>query len=602
MKNISSISIRKRLVLYFIISVLIPTGIVTVTVYHRSKDIIEKKITETNKNNMETIAEVVEKKIESIYDISTLITYNPAIIDILSTENDRSAISIVNEITELEELINGYYLFGQSYTDSDYMFSRIYMVDRPEYNQYKISNKILSVSEIENQKWYLELDKAAFSIAGKDQMNIFSRKVDTIKLVRRLYRTDNPFDPFAALLTIDIDESYFSNLLERLKLSEGCTSYIISDKGLLMIGKEDENSPYINAFHQKSLSSELEYYSEITTINEEEVLLSLKSIPKVKWKIITISPLNELNQEMDEFNRIMFIILILCGFIALVAAILLSNDLSKPIEKLVDSMKNIDQENLQIDIYYKREDEFGFLIEHYKQMMARIRELIDKLYISEIKKNKAELKAKEAEMEALVAQINPHFLYNTLDSINWLAIKYHVDDISTMVKSLSKIFRYSLNGNNVTTIEEEMEHVKSYLVLQQNRFKDHLEYYLEIDENIKSCQTLKLILQPLVENAIIHGFRNQTEAGFIWIRGQKINEENLAITVSDNGVGGDLELLKSRLEISEDRKGSIGIYNVNSRIRNFFGDQYGLSFSNNKEGGLTVTVLIKAIHKEVSEC
>lgn len=291
-------------------------------------------------------------------------------------------------------------------TNNNYMFPHIYMVNREEYNQYKISDRILDIGQINNTDWYKNLSKSSFGIAGKDQMKILNKTVDTIKVVRRLYRTDDPFNPFAALLTIDIDETYFTELLERLKLSKGCASYIINEDGIVIIDNPQEDFSYIHDF------------------------------------------------------------------------------------------------------------------------MERIRDLIDKLYISEIRKNKVELKTKEAEMEALMAQINPHFLYNSLDSINWLAIRYGIEDISTMVKSLSHIFQYSLNGNSVITFEEEKKQVESYLRLQQTRFKEMLEYYIEFDPEIIDCLTVKLILQPIVENAIVHGFQNSEKPGLICMIGRLLEDDN----------------------------------------------------------------------------
>lgn len=297
-------------------------------------------------------------------------------------------------------------------------------------------------------------------------------------------------------------------------------------------------------------------------------------------------------------------VVLICIVIAGTAAILLSNDFSKPIEKLVGSMENVDHDNLQIELDYKRGDEFGFLIEQYKSMMERIRDLIDKLYISEIRKNKAELKTKEAEMEALMAQINPHFLYNSLDSINWLAIRYGVEDISIMVKSLSHIFRYSLNGNSVITFEEEKKQVESYLCLQQTRFKEMLEYYIEFDPEIIDCMTVKLILQPIVENAIVHGFQNSEKPGLICMIGRLLEDNKIEIRISDNGCGGDINKMNRMLREQEEGEAgresglSIGIRNVDKRLKNFFGEEFGLEFSSNKDGGVTAILKLRAIRNE----
>ena len=170
------------------------------------------------------------------------------------------------------------------------MFPRIYMVGRDEYNQYKISDRILDIGQINDTDWYKSLSKSSFSIAGKDQMKILNKNVDTIKVVRRLYRTDDPFNPFAALLTIDIDETYFTELLERLKLSEGCASYIINEDGVVIIGNPQEDFSYIHDFMRSNIKNDDDFHSKIIDIDGEKMLISAKNIHKINWNIVTVSP------------------------------------------------------------------------------------------------------------------------------------------------------------------------------------------------------------------------------------------------------------------------------------------------------------------------
>jgi two-component system sensor histidine kinase YesM len=251
--------------------------------------------------------------------------------------------------------------------------------------------------------------------------------------------------------------------------------------------------------------------------------------------------------------------------------------------------------NFNIDLTYKRKDEFAFLMKHYKDMMKQIEELIDELYESERKKHKAELKMKDAELKALLAQINPHFLYNTLDSINWLAIKYNVEDISVMVRSLSNFFRYSLNsGKSIITLADEKNQIMSYLQIQHSRFKEKLDYYIEFETEIDECYTVKLILQPLVENAIVHGIEESNNPGFIGIVGKVVNDE-IQIKVWDNGLGANVDELNKMLEDNSIAKKSLGIRNVNDRIKHFFGEDYGIRYYNNKEGGTTAILRLRII-------
>jgi two-component system sensor histidine kinase YesM len=281
------------------------------------------------------------------------------------------------------------------------------------------------------------------------------------------------------------------------------------------------------------------------------------------------------------------VVIIISTALSFFIALLLATDIVKPIRKLVTSMSGVKDGNFETNLSYKRNDEFAFLIKRYTTMMQEIKELIEKLYISELTKQKAEVKAREYEIKALQAQINPHFLYNTLDSINWLAIKYRAEDISIMVKSLSNFFRYSLNkGRNEIALEDEKKQIESYLMIQKIRFKEKLDFEVAFSPEILKCKTIKLILQPIVENAILHGIEKRKGKGFIGIIGSKVND-HIEIKISDNGVGANIEELNELLSGESDSETSFGIKNVNERIKQYFGERYGMTYYENQTGGVT---------------
>ena len=231
----------------------------------------------------------------------------------------------------------------------------------------------------------------------------------------------------------------------------------------------------------------------------------------------------------------------------------------------------------------------GKLGESYNSMLNTIDSLITD--VEDLYK-----KQKIFELKALQAQINPHFLYNTLDSIHWMARAHHAPDISKMVSALGTFFRHSLNkGNEYTTIENELNQISSYVSIQKIRFEDKFDVVYDIDENLLHCTIVKLTIQPLVENSIIHGFDEIEEGGMITIRVYS-EDDYIFIEVADNGCGTDTDELNKAVTRELDYSEPIekyGLTNVNLRIQLYFDKTCGLSFKTNETGGVTATIKIK---------
>jgi len=205
-------------------------------------------------------------------------------------------------------------------------------------------------------------------------------------------------------------------------------------------------------------------------------------------------------------------------------------------------------------------------------------------------------KKRKAELAVLQAQINPHFLYNTLESINWMALSAKQKNISRMVLLLSNFMRLSLNkGKNVYTIRKEVEHLRTYIEIQQIRHKNKFQVIEDIDENILDYYTIKLILQPIIENCIVHGFKNTMQTGTIEIYGG-FDGEDILFTIRDNGCGMDDNTLKCIFDKS-DSKG-YGIKNVNERIKLYFGEKYGLEIESSPGKGTTVKIRIPKCNED----
>jgi two-component system sensor histidine kinase YesM len=281
------------------------------------------------------------------------------------------------------------------------------------------------------------------------------------------------------------------------------------------------------------------------------------------------------------------------GF-SVVAAWGLSRSIYTPIKKLHDVTTTITKNDLQALVTSDNVDEITELGMSFNIMIGRIRELVD----SKIKEQE---NLKKAELRALQAQINPHFLYNTLDTIIWMAQSQKADQVIEIVSALSSFFRISLSkGRDWITIGEEVERTRSYLTIQRMRYRDIMDFKIEMDESVSSYTILKLILQPLVENAIYHGIKNKREGGTIVVRVQPKSGDEVQIEVEDNGIGFPPEKLAQLQAELEDDSGDIrlesgfGIGNVNKRIRLYYGKQYGISVKSEYHTGTCVTLVIPA--------
>jgi two-component system sensor histidine kinase YesM len=282
------------------------------------------------------------------------------------------------------------------------------------------------------------------------------------------------------------------------------------------------------------------------------------------------------------------------GF-SVVAAWGLSRSIYIPIKKLHDVTTTITKNDLQALVTHDNVDEITELGMSFNIMIGKIRELLDA-------KIKEQANLKKAELRALQAQINPHFLYNTLDTIIWMAESKKTDEVIEIVRALSSFFRISLSkGKDWITIGEEIERTRSYLTIQKMRYRDIMDYEIKVDEGVLDSTILKLILQPLVENALYHGIKNRRSGGTITLRAKQKNENEILLQVEDDGIGFTPEKLAQVQAELNDGSGEIrlergfGIDNVNKRIKLYYGKQYGLSIESEHNTGTRVALVIPAI-------
>jgi len=337
--------------------------------------------------------------------------------------------------------------------------------------------------------------------------------------------------------------------------------------------------------------------SIVRKIKGENYQIIAQESAVTEWKTVGVFPLKEIMRQVSSIRYYSFIIAGVTVAFAFLASVLFAGTIAKPVIKLRTLMKKAEEGNLDVRYDGNDEDEINYLGKSFNTLLERIQKLIDMVYHEQQSK-------REAELRALQEQIKPHFLYNTLDTIQWMAQDHKADDIVQIVTALTSLFRIGLSkGQEIIKLSDEIEHVRSYLIIQKARYEDKFDFSLSVDDDVIPTMVLKLTLQPLVENAIYHGVKEREGHGFISVEACK-RDGMLILRVSDDGAGMSqakltaVRALLSEAPVKRNDKVGYGISNVNERIQISFGKEYGLRFESELNKGTTVELLHPLIHAE----
>ncbi|WP_347176595.1 sensor histidine kinase [Bacillus sp. HSf4] len=327
-------------------------------------------------------------------------------------------------------------------------------------------------------------------------------------------------------------------------------------------------------------------------IKGEDYQLIYETSAFTNWTTVGVFKKSEPVFEVKEIHLYVLLFLLAAGFLGLTASYYLSYSMSRPILKLTSFMQKAEGGDFSTLYQENRQDEIGLLGKSFNRLMLRIKEL---MFVTE----KQERQKREAELRVLQAQINPHFLYNTLDTINWMARKKGAEEVTDLVQALSKLFRISLSkGRDIIPLADEFEHVENYLKIQKARYRDKLNYSIERLEFAGDRLILKLVLQPIVENAIYHGIKEKRGPGHIRIIGKE-EDGCLTIKVEDDGAGMDEHTLNKINEQFKKRENATGygMINVHERIALTFGEPFGLTVESRKGAGTSVLIRLPILIK-----
>lgn len=592
-KKVNDLKLKNKIILIYIILILSTFSIIGYFLYSGAEAFVKSQTANSNYEVIKQLNNNIDTTLDELKRITLILSSDRSVQDILHKErnrlleefleDDQIMTERINDVVRLRPYIEGVYVF--SYTGEIYQY-------RGSDNSIKTDYLFTRTSWFNTMK---KLDLSTLILPSYIPDEIITQGTPKKVIAYISEVTDNKSGKSIGYILIHINNKIFENLLQNSNISDYMDFVIINPNKTILY---HENSDFISTqFRSNYISKLLQEKSGkmFENIDGQINLVVFHQSSNTQWTIISSVPLETIYTEITKLRFVIILLILLSIYISIMLSILFSNNITKPIFKLKKYMKDAAEGNFAKTIPIQSNDEIGELSQSFNQMILKIDNLIQKVYKTEILKQ-------EAELNALQAQINPHFLYNTLQIMDIMAEDEGLDMISTMCQNLSKIFRYSINqGKEVVEISKELEHAQNYIYIQKIRFLDKFEVVYQIDQSLLKFKILKLIIQPLIENAILHGVENKQGRCIITIAISK-EEETILIRVEDNGKGmskEDLLQLRASLneeiihaEISDNNRRSIGVKNVNSRIKLYFGEQYGVFIESELGVGTCVTVKI----------
>lgn len=339
-----------------------------------------------------------------------------------------------------------------------------------------------------------------------------------------------------------------------------------------------------------------------TTWRHERKVFVWDNVDLTSWRIVSIISHEQAMAGARDIALFTILLTLVAIGLYMAFAWVVSSNVTRPLDSLIENMQVVRHGTFERPMVDKSYREINQLADTFNEMTDDIQRLLREVYDSQRQQHETEIKLVQSELRALQAQINPHFIYNTLESINTMAKMHHEDDISSVIISLSKLLRISLSqGREVIPLREELEMVTQYLAIQSTNYPDRFRAELSLDESLQENPVVKFTLQPLVENAIFHGFSEMEEAGTIKLSARRLDNA-VVLELEDDGVGMpdvmceqlNRELESASIDEPSHQGTSFGVSNVNRRLKLHFGPEYGLRFAGNACGGLTVSIALPA--------
>lgn len=575
-------SIKLKLIFAYASIIVITLSIFSAVAIWRSDIVVVRLAQQNVEQAILASHQALNSKIDSINALMLSFQVKKEVQDILCSDRHGSALE---EIDILEQALLETDIFQTNISNLE-----LYVLNRPDYPPLSAGGSVFSSEQMKNDVWFNNVLKQGNSTGWTVRNNI--NEGNSFIVVSKLlidFTTNEP----VAVLKANVNIRNFTKIIDDVTLGETGRLFISSENHLVdydtsEIGQHLANSKVLFSDMLRSSQSE----TRTTSIDGESFLISTHPIKDTGLSLVGAVRIREFLSTRNAIITAIFIAAIMLLLLSLIFIMVVSMMITKPLSVLTQAMRCYEPGRIT-PVKTDANDEIGVMFSVFNNMQITIKELIDNI-------EHETLLHQQAELKALQAQITPHFLYNTLNSVCMLAKKYNASDIQQMIMALSKFFMISLsNGAEIITLEQEVEQTQSYMYIQKIRYADRFTLITDIPEDLLQTSICKLTLQPLVENCINHAFADLDEQGIIELAARRENGD-IIITVSDNGPDGIVDINELNLQVNkkfdpDEPVEKYGIHNINQRIHLYFGNEYGLSYKKNIPHGLTAEVRIKEL-------
>lgn len=596
----ANLNLYKKLIVSYFFLILFPLFTVGALAYQITSLSIKSDVSKYISEVLQQVNDNIDNSITELERMASVISVDREVQKILQKDRNRPIKEFIADdedmnrkidaITSLQPNLEAFFIF--SYNGEVYRYRGINNSIDPDYTF--TSTRWFSTMKALNQKMLL------LPTHIQDQVISAGLPKKVFTYIKEI--TDMDSRKPIGYLMIDMNTKLFKNILDKMNVKQYQELVIIDNNKTILYHTKEE---YISTQFRSKYISELlktKRGSMIAKVNNKSVMVTYNTSLSTNWTVISIIPIDILYTKVSYLEYVIVFTVIYFLLLSFLISVVISYNITKPISDLRKLMKKAESGQFDVQIPVKTKDEIGELSDSFNSMINKTNNLIQTVYETKILK-------REAELNALQSQINPHFLFNTLQIMDLIAEDEGVEVISLVCQSLSRIFRYSINtGKEVVPLSSEIEHVKNYIYIQKLRFKDRFNVIYNIDENILNNKIIKLVLQPLVENALLHGIENKEDSCVIIISARKAGD-HIELTVEDDGIGMDEELLDQlRRSLNEEivhaevdgyTRRSIGIKNVHARIRLYFGESYGVEIDSRLNVGTTIKVTFPSITWDV---
>lgn len=558
--------LRSKLIVIYIVCVFIPIILTNVMFYQVTTVNIKNQKTADAEQAMTLLQAELRTVIEDAAGISYLYSIDRQLLQHLNTtyvSNDRYVESL-NAISNL---------FNRTDTENKIISSSVIMTDNP--TVLASGNIIRLEDEMRNKDWYNQINNTHPHLYVTPE---------SISVIQRL--TDRRFETYEHVLKIDLNMNYIRQILDLSSFSGDF--YILDPSGQARFGRLSSGQPSGLITQGQTLTlGEIPRPDKAIVIGktyQNNRYLGGWSVYGVLDEEIILSDVRQSGQFILWFAGINFIV-------PTIVILIISRSIHTRIKSILKHMKSVKDKNFELIPYHRERDEVGELAVEFNRMSKRIENLINDVYVAEIQKKELELRQRQAQLHALHSQINPHFLFNALETIRMRSLMKGETQTARTIQNMAKIFRKSiLWKSSFVTIREELELIESFLEIQKYRFDSKLDYHIEVDQSLLDIEIPKMAFLPFVENASIHGIENIAGIGYINIQ---IAQENgqIVFVIVDNGMGMDQEKIRELhhyFEAESAMGDSIGMKNVITRLRIYYGESFNFTIDSESGGGTRV--------------